>query len=186
MSYIHGYDPVTLREVVNPRDCRDRLDELGDQRSLPALLERVWLLKVLDRLGDALEIADQTVRSFAARALPPRKSAPPAPSRPRGQAGHRSPRSRTSTAAKCTTTRETSTQLALTSSAHSSLARARQPPTTSSSRLFSRSTPPSAGGPRPARQSPADRPVAEAPLTLSSCPSCTAFATGPRPCSRCT
>ena len=63
MSYIHGYDPVTLREVVNPRDCRDRLDELGDQRSLPALLERVWLLKVLDRLDDALEIADQTVRT---------------------------------------------------------------------------------------------------------------------------
>lgn len=63
MSYIHGYDPVTLREVVNPRECRERLDELGDQRSLPALLERVWLLKVLDRLDDALDIADQTVRT---------------------------------------------------------------------------------------------------------------------------
>ena len=63
MSYIHGYDPVTLREVVNPRECRERLDELGDQRSLPALLERVWLLKVLDRLDDALELADQTVRT---------------------------------------------------------------------------------------------------------------------------
>ena len=62
MSYIHGYDPVTLREVVNPRDCRERLDELGDQRSLPALLERVWLLKVLDRLDDALEIGRASCR----------------------------------------------------------------------------------------------------------------------------
>lgn len=63
MSYIHGYDPATLREIVDARECRDRLDELGDQRSLPALLERVWLLKVLDRLDDALEVAEQTVRT---------------------------------------------------------------------------------------------------------------------------
>jgi tetratricopeptide (TPR) repeat protein len=63
VSYIHGYDPVTLREVVVERECRDRLEELGDQRSLPALLERVWLLKVLGRLDDALEVADLTVRT---------------------------------------------------------------------------------------------------------------------------
>jgi tetratricopeptide (TPR) repeat protein len=62
VSYIHGYDPETLREVVDPAECRERLLELGDQRSLPALLERVWLLKVLDRLDDALVISDESVR----------------------------------------------------------------------------------------------------------------------------
>lgn len=62
MSYILGYDPETLREKVDPRQCRERLDELGDQRSLPALLERVWLLKVLDRLDDALVVSEQSVR----------------------------------------------------------------------------------------------------------------------------
>jgi tetratricopeptide (TPR) repeat protein len=62
VSYINGYDPDTLRELVDLRDCRDRLDEIGEQRSLPALLERVWLLKVLDRLDDALVVAEQAVR----------------------------------------------------------------------------------------------------------------------------
>lgn len=62
MSYIHGYDPGTLREMVNVRECRDRLDEIGEQRSLPALLERVWLLKVLDRLDDALVVSEESVR----------------------------------------------------------------------------------------------------------------------------
>ena len=32
MSYIHGYDPDTLREQVDPRACKDRLDEIGEQR----------------------------------------------------------------------------------------------------------------------------------------------------------
>ena len=62
MSYIHGYDPETLREQVDPRQCKERLDEIGEQRSLPALLERVWLLKVLDRLEDALVLSEQSVR----------------------------------------------------------------------------------------------------------------------------
>ncbi|WP_169580707.1 hypothetical protein [Microbacterium thalassium] len=62
MSYIRGYDPDTLREKVDPRQCRERLDELGEQRSLPALLERVWLLKVLDRSEDALVVSEQSVR----------------------------------------------------------------------------------------------------------------------------
>jgi hypothetical protein len=62
VSYIHGYDPGTLREIVDARQCRDRLDEIGEQRSLPALLERVWLLKVLDRLDDALVISEESVR----------------------------------------------------------------------------------------------------------------------------
>lgn len=62
MSYIHGYDPDTLREKIDPRQCKERLDEIGEQRSLPALLERVWLLKVLGRLEDALVLSEQSVR----------------------------------------------------------------------------------------------------------------------------
>jgi tetratricopeptide (TPR) repeat protein len=62
VSYIHGYDPDTLREIVDPRQCKDRLDEIGEQRSLAALLERVWLLKVLDRADDALVLSEQSVR----------------------------------------------------------------------------------------------------------------------------
>lgn len=62
MSYIKGYDPDTLREKIDPQQCKERLAEIGEQRSLPALLERVWLLKVLDRLDDALVLSEQSVR----------------------------------------------------------------------------------------------------------------------------
>ena len=62
MSYIKGYDPETLREIVDPATCAARLRTLGDQRSLAALMERVWLLKVLDRTEEALVVAEETVR----------------------------------------------------------------------------------------------------------------------------
>ncbi len=62
MSLIQGYDPDTLHELVDVRECAQRLAEIENQRSLPALLERVWLLKVLDRLDEALALADETVR----------------------------------------------------------------------------------------------------------------------------
>lgn len=62
VSYIRGYDAETLREIVDTRECKDRLDEIGEQRSLPALLERVWLLKVLGRPEDALVISEESVR----------------------------------------------------------------------------------------------------------------------------
>lgn len=62
MSYIRGYDQETLREVVDLHECATRLAEIESQRSLPALMERVWLLKVLDRLDEALVIADEAVR----------------------------------------------------------------------------------------------------------------------------
>lgn len=62
MSYILGYDPETLQERVDKHRCRDRIDELGEQRSLAALLERVWLLKVLERLDDALVLSEESVR----------------------------------------------------------------------------------------------------------------------------
>lgn len=62
MSYIKGYDSETLREIVDTRECADRLAEIGEQRSLPSLLERVWLLKVLGRLDDSLVLAEEAVR----------------------------------------------------------------------------------------------------------------------------
>lgn len=71
MGYIVGYDPETLRERVDVRRCKERLEEIGEQRSLPAMLERVWLLKVLDRLDDALVVSDESVR--VARMGGPRK-----------------------------------------------------------------------------------------------------------------
>lgn len=63
MSYIQGYDPETLREITDSRACAERLDEIGVQRSLPALLERVWLLKVLDRFDEALALSEESVRA---------------------------------------------------------------------------------------------------------------------------
>lgn len=62
LSYIQGYDPDTLREIVDARQCTARLGEIGEQRSLPALLERAWLLKVLNRLDDALVVSEESVR----------------------------------------------------------------------------------------------------------------------------
>ncbi|UYO96411.1 hypothetical protein OED01_12480 [Microbacterium sp. M28] len=62
MSYIRGYDSDTLRELVDETECARRLAEIESQRSLPAMLERVWLLKVLDRLDEALTLADEAVR----------------------------------------------------------------------------------------------------------------------------
>ncbi|WP_426184985.1 hypothetical protein [Microbacterium sp. TWP3-1-2b2] len=62
MGYIKGYDPQTLREQVDRVECAQRLVEIEAQRSLPALLERVWLLKVLDQLDDALKLSDESVR----------------------------------------------------------------------------------------------------------------------------
>lgn len=62
MSFIRGYDQETLRELVDLDECAMRLAEIESQRSLPALLERVWLLKVLGRLDEALALADETVR----------------------------------------------------------------------------------------------------------------------------
>lgn len=62
MGLILGYDNDTLRERFDERDCRDRLEQIGEQRSLPALLEKVWLLKVLGEFDEALKISDQSVR----------------------------------------------------------------------------------------------------------------------------
>lgn len=62
MGYIKGYDSQTLREQVDQVECAERLVEIESQRSLPALLERVWLLKVLGQLDEALTLSDESVR----------------------------------------------------------------------------------------------------------------------------
>jgi tetratricopeptide (TPR) repeat protein len=62
VSFIKGHDPESLREIVDPRQCEKRLDEIAGQRSLPDLLEQVWLLKVLGRLDEALDVAEHAVR----------------------------------------------------------------------------------------------------------------------------
>ncbi|WP_105566415.1 hypothetical protein [Microbacterium halophytorum] len=62
MSYIQGYDSESLREIVDPSACRQRLEDIGSQRSLPALLERVWLLKVLGELDESVALSEQSVR----------------------------------------------------------------------------------------------------------------------------
>ncbi|MGO1412349.1 MULTISPECIES: hypothetical protein [unclassified Microbacterium] len=62
MSYIQGYDSESLREIVDEAECRQRLEDIGQQRSLPALLERVWLLKVLGELDEAIALSEQSVR----------------------------------------------------------------------------------------------------------------------------
>lgn len=63
MGIIRGHDPKTLRELIDPAECEARLEELGAQRSLPALLERTWLLKVLGNFDEALAVSEQSVRT---------------------------------------------------------------------------------------------------------------------------
>lgn len=63
MGLIKGTNPRTLQEEVDLPACQERLAELGEQRSLPALQERVWLLKVTGDTNAALALAKQTVRT---------------------------------------------------------------------------------------------------------------------------
>lgn len=62
MGLLQGHDPHTLREIVDQAQCAARLEEIGAHRSLPALLERVWILNVLDRHDDAAQLAAEAVR----------------------------------------------------------------------------------------------------------------------------
>ena len=63
MGLIKGINPDTLQEEVDIDACHERLAELDQQRSLPALQERVWLLKVTGDTTAAIELAKQTVRT---------------------------------------------------------------------------------------------------------------------------
>ena len=62
LTIIIGYDAVTLREKVDLPAAAERLHDLGQLRSLSALNEKVTLLRLLDRLDEAFEIANQALR----------------------------------------------------------------------------------------------------------------------------
>jgi tetratricopeptide (TPR) repeat protein len=62
LSIILGYDPTTLRERVDLRAADERLEELGSLRSLSALNEKAVLLRLLGRLDEAIEVANEAVR----------------------------------------------------------------------------------------------------------------------------
>jgi tetratricopeptide (TPR) repeat protein len=57
-----GYDPETLRELVDRAAVEARLRELGNGRSTSALAEKAELLRLLGRLGEALVAAEQAFR----------------------------------------------------------------------------------------------------------------------------
>lgn len=62
MTVLLGYDPDTLHERVDLLEVGHRLDELGEMRSLEALCERAWLLKVAGRVDESLELANSALR----------------------------------------------------------------------------------------------------------------------------
>lgn len=63
MSIILGYDPTNLREKVDLNAAAARLEELGELRSSFALNEKVELLRLVGRLDEAWELANQTLRT---------------------------------------------------------------------------------------------------------------------------
>ncbi|CAN5195153.1 hypothetical protein BH09ACT6_BH09ACT6_20570 [soil metagenome] len=62
MSIVTGYDPKTLRETVDVAEAENRLAALGTLRSLSALNEKVSLLRLLGRLDEAWDIANEALR----------------------------------------------------------------------------------------------------------------------------
>lgn len=59
---ILGYDPETLRERVDVAAAEARLEEVRPFRSLAALNEQVVLLRLLDRLDEAFDVAQAAYR----------------------------------------------------------------------------------------------------------------------------
>jgi tetratricopeptide (TPR) repeat protein len=62
VSIILGYDPSTLRERVDLLAAGARLDELGELRSLSALNEKAVLLRLVGRLDEAWQVANEALR----------------------------------------------------------------------------------------------------------------------------
>jgi tetratricopeptide (TPR) repeat protein len=62
VSIILGYDPTTLREKVDLVAAGERLDELGEQRNTAALNEKIGLLRLVGRIDEAWDIANQALR----------------------------------------------------------------------------------------------------------------------------
>lgn len=62
MGFIQGYDSDTLQEIVDRSGVQERLEEVREQRSFPAQLEQIWLLKVLGELDESKRVAEHAVR----------------------------------------------------------------------------------------------------------------------------
>jgi tetratricopeptide (TPR) repeat protein len=62
VSIVTGYDQTTLRELINEQEIEERLAEIGDGRSRAVLNEKVELLRLLGRLDDAWDVANEAVR----------------------------------------------------------------------------------------------------------------------------
>lgn len=62
MGLIKGYDAETLQEIIERAEVYERLTEVRSQRSFPAQLEQVWLLKVLGEIDEALQVSEHSVR----------------------------------------------------------------------------------------------------------------------------
>ncbi|NQX29672.1 hypothetical protein HQQ81_20185 [Microbacteriaceae bacterium VKM Ac-2854] len=62
LSIIIRHDPATLREEIDVDAASERLDEIGTLRSLAALNEKVELLRLLGRLDEAWDVANEAVR----------------------------------------------------------------------------------------------------------------------------
>ncbi len=62
MGVIVGYDPINLREKVDLKAAGERLDELGELRNATALNEKVTLLRLVGRLDEAWDMANDALR----------------------------------------------------------------------------------------------------------------------------
>lgn len=62
LSIIIRHDPATLREEIDVDAAQDRLEEIGALRSLAALTEKAELLRLLGRIDEAWDIANEAVR----------------------------------------------------------------------------------------------------------------------------
>ncbi|TCO37175.1 hypothetical protein EV639_105263 [Rathayibacter tanaceti] len=62
LSIIIRHDPATLREEIDVDAAQERLEEIGALRSLAALTEKAELLRLLGRVDEAWDIANEAVR----------------------------------------------------------------------------------------------------------------------------
>lgn len=60
---ITGYDPETLQETVNVAEAEARLAEIESLRSLEAVTEKTSLYRVLGRIDEAWDAANEAVRT---------------------------------------------------------------------------------------------------------------------------
>ena len=63
MTVILGYDLITLREKVDLAAAEERLAELEGRRDMESLHERVGLLRLVGKLDDAWDAANEALRN---------------------------------------------------------------------------------------------------------------------------